>query len=196
MRSSQNVVTTGKLNHFGDPVSTDVERLQPFQKSNARALGGAGNELRNDGKALADLLQQLLGSAPTPSFLADPENVAPDVTKVLRVQAEHFRPIRETRQRGSQVVRRSSADVTQILRDDQIRREFLERLRINGVDALATGNKIAHQVVNFRGRGTLRNPRMNYHSLGTRLRRIVAFVTYANDFALESQREQNLRGRW
>ena len=55
--------------------------------------------------------------------------------KIQRIEAKDLRAFREPRERGGQVVRRSGANVTQILRNDQIGREFLQSLGVDGIKA-------------------------------------------------------------
>src|SRR5882724_2708275 len=133
---------------------------------------------------------------PTASRLfADPQNVAPHVAKILRIQAQHFRPRIEFRQRARQIVRRRRADVAQILRYNQIRRQRLQRFRVHGVHALPARDVLPHLPVNFERPGILINARMNHDGLGPCARREVALVAHAHNFAVESQREQDFRGR-
>src|SRR5258708_34157926 len=121
-------------------MSADVERLQPFEKRNARALSPIRNNLLEHAQSLADAFKQRLGRTPTPRLFADPQNVAPYITKVLRIEAQHLWPLRKPCQRRAQIVRRGGAHMTQILRDDQIGSEFFQRLRADGVKAFASGN--------------------------------------------------------
>ncbi len=45
-------------------------------------------------------------------FFADPQNVAPHVAEVQRIEAKNLRPLSEPRQCGREIVGRCSADVT------------------------------------------------------------------------------------
>src|SRR5579859_246724 len=73
--------------------------------------------------------------------------------------------------------------------------EFFQLLRVHGVQTLAARDIFANQSIDFGWRSTVRQPRMNNHRLGARLRRKVAFVAHANDFTIQAQGKKNLRGR-
>ena len=83
-RAAEDVLAAGEIDHFGHPVSANVERLQPLQKRHARALRYFREGLLKVAKLRADLLQQAFGGAAVTSLLAHPQNVAPHVTEVLR----------------------------------------------------------------------------------------------------------------
>src|SRR5260370_30708988 len=85
--------------------------------------------------------------------------------------------------------------MAEILGDNQIRRQSLQRLGIDGVQTFAAVHVLAHQPVNFRWRCIARQARMNHYALRPRLWREIALVAHAHDFAVQAQREENLRGR-
>src|SRR6267142_231418 len=176
-------------------MSADVKWLQPFKKGNAGTLCAVRNNSLERSKSLADSFQQRLRGSSTPGLFADPQNIAPYIAKVLRIEAQHLWPLGKARQRRTQIVRRGGAHMTQILRDDQIGSELFQRLRIDRIEALASRNIFPHEAVDLQRRGILGNSRLNHDPLVTDLPRKITFVTDADDFSVEAQRKQNLRSR-
>ena len=74
--------------------------------------------------------------------------------------------------------------MAQILRDDQVRGQCLQHLGIHRVQTFAAVHILADQPVNFSGRSTVWQARMNYYALRLCLRRKVALMANAHDFAL------------
>ena len=100
----------------------------------------------------------------------------------------------EPRERSGEIVGRSGADVTQILGDDQVGREFFESLGVDGVEAFAARDVFANLAVDFRRRCVVRNSRLDDDSLGAGRGRKVAFVADADDLAVETEGEENFGG--
>src|SRR5215472_16789032 len=73
--------------------------------------------------------------------------------------------------------------------------EFFQLLHVHGIQTLTAGNIFTDQSINLRRRSAMWQAGMNDHRLGARLRRKVAFVADTNDFAVQAQSEENLRGR-
>src|SRR6267142_541140 len=176
-------------------MSADVKWLQPFTKGNAGTLCAVHNNSLERSKSLTYSFQQHLRGPSTPRLFADPQNIAPYIAKVLRIETEDLWPLRKPCQRRAQIVRRGGAHMTQILRDDQIGSEFFQRLRVDGVKAFASGNIFPYQTIDLQRRCILGNARLNDNSFVTSLRREIAFMADANDFLVEAHRKQNLRSR-
>src|SRR5712671_636048 len=176
-------------------MSADVKWLQPFKKGDTGALRAVPNNSLERSKPLADSFQQRLGGPSTPGLFADPQNIAPYIAKVLRIEAQHLWALGEAHQRRSQIIRRGGTYVTQILRDDQIGSELFQGLRVDGVETFTSGDIFADEAVDLQRRRAFGNTRLNDHSFVTSLRRKITFVTDADDFSVEAQRKQNLRGR-
>src|SRR6267142_627088 len=176
-------------------MSADVKWLQPFKKGNAGTLCAVHNNSLERSKSLTYSFQQHLRGPSTPRLFADPQNIAPYIAKVLRIETEDLWPLRKPCQRRAQIVRRGGAHMTQILRNDQIGSEFFQRLRVDGVKAFASGNIFPYQTIDLRRRRILWNARLNHDPLVTDLPRKITFVTDADDFSVEAQRKQNLRSR-
>src|SRR5881628_1803308 len=98
-------------------MTTDVERLQPFDKRDAGAIRFRLQLALERGEARANLLQQRLRLRSAAGFFSHPQDVAPDIAQILRIQAKNFRTPFESRKRGSEIIRGSRADVAQILGD-------------------------------------------------------------------------------
>ena len=84
--------------------------------------------------------------------------------------------------------------MAQILSDDQVRSEFFERLRIDGIETFAAGDVFANQPIDFRRRSILRDAGVNDYFFCAGLRGKVAFVADADDFAIEAQGEEDFCG--
>src|SRR5579859_505312 len=193
--TAQNIMPAGQFDHLWHPMPAHVIRLQPLQERNARPLFPGRHSLLQRSEPLANLLQQQCRSASSTGLLPHPQNVAPHVAKVLRIQAQHLGPQGKARQRRSQIVRRSRAYVAQILRNDQVRGQLLQRLRVHGIQALAARHVFPHQPVNLLGRSLRRDSRMDHHPLAARLRREIALVAHSHNLGVETQRKQYLRSR-
>src|SRR5882762_2747212 len=176
-------------------MSADVKWLQPFKKGNAGTLCAVCNNSLYRSKSLADSFQQRLSGPSTPGLFADPQNIAPYIAKVLRIEAQHLWALGEAHQGCSQIIRRGGAHMTQILRDDQIGSELFQGLRVDGVETFALRNIFADEAVDLQRLRVFGNTRLNDHSFVTSLRRKITFVTDADDFSVEAQRKQNLRSR-
>src|SRR6266566_1041266 len=101
----------------------------------------------------------------------------------------------KSRERRGQIVRRGRANMAQILGDNQIRRQSLQRLGIDGVQTFAAVHVLAHQPVNSRWRCIVRQARVNHYALRPRLWREITLVAHAHDFAAQAKREENFRSR-
>ena len=174
------------MNHLWHPVSANVERLQPLQARHAGPRGDAVQLIREFAEILADFLDQRFGLATATGFFADPQNVAPNIAEILRIQTQNLRPVGKSCERRSQILRGSRADVAQVLRDDQVRRQFLERFGVHGIQALAASHLFTHKFVDLEGLGVRGNTGLDNHAFGARLGGIVAFVAHAHNVALEA----------
>src|SRR6266566_1041264 len=143
----------------------------------------------------SDLHQQRLRLRTAAGFFSYPKNVAPHVAQILRIEAKHFGTPVKSRERRGQIVRRGRANMAQILGDNQIRRQSLQRLGIDGVQTFAAVHVLAHQPVNFRWRCIVRQARVNHYALRPRLWREITLVAHAHDFAAQAKREENFRSR-
>ena len=190
---SKRVSGSGEFDHLRHPVPPYIEGLQPFEEGDSRAFRRAMDLLLDDGQSCPNLLQKPLGSGPTASFFPDPQNVAPDIAQVLRIKAKDLRPAIQARKRRRQVAGGSGANMAQVLSDNQIGLQTLEQVRVHGVKALTARDKIADHAIDFGGRRSFRNARVNYDRFGARRRGEIAFVADADDFAIETQREQDFR---
>src|SRR5258707_11336047 len=86
--------------------------------------------------------------------------------------------------------------MAQILRDDQVGSEVFQRLRVDGVKALAARYIFAHEAINLLRRRSVRDARLNHHALAASLFREITLMADPDHFAVEAQRKQNLRSRW
>ena len=136
-RLAENVAAAGEFDHFRHPVSADVNGLQPFEKCDAWALACFAHLPFDSAEFFADGFQQLFRGVRANGLFADPKNVAPDVAKIERIEAQHFRALIEIRQNCGQIFGRSGADVAQILGDDEIGREAAQGFGVDGIDAFA-----------------------------------------------------------
>src|SRR5579864_7433111 len=159
-------MAAGKLNHLGNPVAADVKRLQPLEENDARALGGLRDGLFHAGQAFSDLFEERFGGASAAGLLADPQNIAPDVAEILRIEAKNFRALGKAREGGGEIVRRSGADVAQILGDDEVGSELFERLGVDGVKAFAAGNVFANEAIDFGRRSIVGDARVDDYFFG------------------------------
>src|SRR6202022_1567233 len=105
-------------------------------------------------------------------------------------------PLRKARQRRCQIIRRGSTHMAQILRDDKVGSELFERLRVDGVKTIPTGDIFATEAIDLLRRRAVRNARLNHHALATSLFREIALMADPDHFAVKAQRKQNLRRRW
>ena len=95
-RAAENVDAAGALDHFGHPVAADVERLQPFEKRDARAIGNVSDQVLDAAELLTDFFEQGFGGMAAARFFADPQDVAPDVAEVQRIEAKNLRRVQRT----------------------------------------------------------------------------------------------------
>src|SRR5260370_35289326 len=96
-------------------MTTDVERLQPFEEYGAGAIGFRLQLAFERGEALANLLQQRLRLRSVAGLFSHPQDVTPDIALILRIQAKDFRTPIETRERGRETPRGTPRPVKQIL---------------------------------------------------------------------------------
>ena len=85
--------------------------------------------------------------------------------------------------------------MAEILRDDQVGREFLESFGVDGVKAFAARDIFANQPVDFRRRRVFRDSRLDDHVFGAGGGREVAFVADADDFVGRSPGRREFRWR-
>src|SRR5258708_31836223 len=145
-------------------------------------------------EARANLLQDRYGARAAARFFTHPQNIAPDIAEILRVEAEDFGAETEARERRGKIVRRGGADMAKVLCDDEVRRESLQCFRIYGVQTFTAGNEFADDTVNLRRRSIVRNARADADALVAHLRGKIAFVADADDFLVAPERKKDSRG--
>lgn len=191
---SENVAGAGELDHFGDPVAADVDGLEPFEKGDA----GAADSLRDLGvdgsEFFADGFEEMFGGVAVHGFVADPENVSPDVAKVERIEGQYFRPIIKGREYGGKIFRRGRANTAQILGNDKVRGETFEGFGIHSVDAFAAGSEFADQAVDFDRTGVFRKTGVDDYGFAAGRGWVVAFVADTNDLVAETEGEEDFCG--
>src|SRR5258708_24514100 len=145
-------------------------------------------------EARANLLQDRFGTRAAAGFFTDPQNIAPDIAEILRVEAEDFGAETEARERRGKIIRRGGTDMAEILRDDEVRRESSQCFRIDGVQTFTAGNEFADDTVNLRRRSIVRNARADDDALVAHLRGKITFVADADDFLVEAEPKKDFRG--
>src|SRR5579859_190337 len=173
-----------------------IKRLKPFENSHSRPVLDAFQLTFEFPEPRSNFLEQRFRLMAAKCSFTNPQDIAPDISQILSIQTKHFRPPRKTRQCPGKVVRRSRADLAQILRDDQIRRQLRERIGIHGIETLPSRNIFAHKPVDLCRRSILRQPRVNHYWFRSRARRIVTLVADSHDLLIQTEGKQDLRGRW
>src|ERR1700751_2217079 len=89
---AKDVAASGELNHFRNPVTADVDWLEPFEEGDGRGITtrvvlhrGINFPLER-AEFFADGFNQLLGGMGAKGLFADQENVAPDVAEIKRIE--------------------------------------------------------------------------------------------------------------
>ena len=84
--------------------------------------------------------------------------------------------------------------MAEVLRDDDVGFNRVQKFKINAVEALASFEKFTHLTINRCGALCVRNARLDQDRLGSRLQRKIAFVADPGDLVAKSQRKQDFRG--
>src|SRR5438046_2698049 len=106
--------------------------------------------------------------------------------------AEIDRLVREYVSRGESLY---AVDVDKLEGLDPDLIESFKLVDIHCVQTLAAGDIFAHEPINLSRSSIMRQTRMNDYGFAASLRRKVAFVADARDFAIQVERKKNLRGR-
>lgn len=194
---TEKIDTAGARDHLWNPVTADVERVEPFEGGDARTRSRgresgfySGFDLRDaPGKICRETIR--LGKAP--GGLTDFANVVPNSSERLRLKRQNLGRERHARQRGSKVVGGSGANVAQILSDYEVRSEGAKQDVIDRVNALATADEFAYLTVKLRWRSRGINAGADERRLLACLGRKIAFVRDADDRVTEAERVKNFR---
>src|ERR1700730_917815 len=111
------------------------------------------------------------------------------------MQAKHFRATGKASEDAGKVIRGSCTDVTEVLGNNQFRRQFFQDLRLNCVGAFALRDKFANQAIDLRWARSFWNARADDGSFRFRAGRIVAFMADANNFVVEAEIKEDFGGR-
>jgi hypothetical protein len=125
---------------------------------------------------------------------SNPQNVPPHIAKVVGIEADDFRLLGDGSQGGAEFFRGGSADVAEVLRENQVGDEFLESIAVYRVNGFAALDMFADKTIGFRGSGVFRQAGGDDRGFGFRAERKIAFVADADNFFIQAKREQNLRG--
>src|ERR1700722_6465859 len=109
----------------------------------------------------------------------------------MRSKSNDLRRHIETRERRGEIIRRSGANVAQILSDDQIGLESSEQLSVDRINAFASADQLAHLAVNFRGRRTRINAGLDQRRLLSGFHRIIALMRDPEDAIAEAKSIKN-----
>src|SRR2546427_3034624 len=193
-RLAQNVAPTGDGNHLRHPMPRDVEWIEPLETHHPGSRTHTSRRSlnrRHPALQIDDKLMRLVGAA---GGFAHDDDVAPNVGEGARVERKHARRPRQAHKRRSQVVRRSRADLAEVLSNDEIWLDDVKRLDIHAVKALAAGEEVTHLAINFRRGGGVGQARADQNSFRACLAREVTLVSNADHFPAQTQSEENLCG--
>jgi len=184
---SENVAAAGEFYHLGNPVSADIDGLEPFEKSNAWAANGLRDFAFDGGEACSDGFEEMLSFVAAHGFVPNPKDVTPDVAEIERIEGQYLRSIIKRGQDRRQVFRRGRANAAQILRNNEVRGEAFQSFGIHGIHAFASGCELADHPVDFERSRIFGNARVNDNGLGACGRRVVAFVADTNHLLTQAE---------
>lgn len=180
--------------HFGNPMAPDVKGGEPFKAEDTRADRRSRCLHFDRGDLLLYSERKRLRVTTTVRGFANASNIFPDINQRMRRERKDARTFREAGERSAEIVRRNGANVAEVLRDDQVRREFCEQVGIDGVDAFAASSHIAHLAIHFAGRNVEIQARMDECRLLRGGRREVAFVRHTSNGITEAEGIKDFRG--
>src|SRR5271165_1418453 len=82
---SQHIFPARNFDHFRNPMPRHVKRLEPFENRNGRPMRNIFNLAFEFAEPHTDFLEQVFGFMPSASRLPNPQNIAPNIAKVLRI---------------------------------------------------------------------------------------------------------------
>ncbi len=129
-QTSENVLAAGASHHFRDPVPAAIKRVEPLETCDAQAAVDPGNRALDAGNAFLELRNQQARFGTAARGIPHGENVAPDIRQGVRIERNDLRHARQAAERGAEIAGRSCADVTQVLRHDNVGSNLEERFRI------------------------------------------------------------------
>src|SRR2546428_13127054 len=92
-------------------------------------------------------------------LFADPENIAPDVAEIERIETQNFGALIEIGEHYGKIFRRSGAYVAQVLRDDEVGRETAQRFGVDRITTFAARAQFTNTARNYGRRGGFWNAR-------------------------------------
>src|SRR5262249_18000231 len=140
-RLAEKIKAPRALDHLRHPVSADVEGIEPLKKRDRGASRYAADPAFDGTDSRLQLGDKTSSTHGRSSFFADAQNVPPHITQILRIQAKNFWRVCKPAQDSVQIMGRCGADVAQVLRDNQIGSERLERALVYGIEAFPARNK-------------------------------------------------------
>jgi len=182
-------------NHLWNPMAAYIERLKPLQENDTRAIDDAANLQFDFAEPGADGFHEGFGTEGATGFLANKQDVTPDIAELLRIEAKHFWTPGKSCQGGSKIVGRGCTDVAQILCNDEIGGKLFEEIGVDSVKAFAACDEITDLSIDFYGRGVVWETGMDDDGLGSGARREITFMADADDLVVEMEGEKNLCGR-
>jgi len=140
-------------------------------------------------EAFADVGDKLLRTFATAGGFANPKNIAPNVAKVVRIEADDFRLLGDRGQGSAKFLWSGGANVAQVLRENQVGGEFFEQITIHGVDGLAALYVFTDQAIGFRGSSFFREAGGDDRGFRFRAEGEIAFVADADNFFIQPKSE-------
>ena len=119
-RLREDILTTGELDHFRNPVTCDVERREPFDTGHARAMSDPLDTAVHSLESVTQVRGETMALRRPTGGVADPYDIVDHVMDCTRVQCEDSWLPRHGAKGVVQLVRRDGTDMTEVLGQDQI----------------------------------------------------------------------------
>lgn len=193
--SGENRFGAGRLHHIGYPMATEERRVDPFQDEHPRA-SLSGHLRREAGEPLVEGSHEIVAAVAHSGRLGHGEHRCDDLVEGLRIDLENLRSAVQTGDRFVDVTTRNRAHAAQVLTQDQIGIATRQRVFVEAVQLVATGEALANQVVDLQ-RCEVLGVHATHHDLSTNtgLGRKVAFERDAEKVVGQSEFEHDLGGR-
>ena len=146
-RAAEHVRAARAVDHLRQPVAGAERRVDPLGEEHPatrQALHRARRELDRRPHLRHDRLPALGPAEPR----REDANGPGDLVKRPRIEREH---LRTDRARRRELTARDGADRAEILRHDQIGRERLDQIGVDGVERGAVRERVAHRLARSRG---------------------------------------------
>lgn len=188
---AENVFAAGESDHFGDPVTGDERRVEPFEAEDAGARGRIRDGGADGGDAGFNFSGECSGFGGAAGGVAYGADVLPDVGEGVGSEGEDAGLDGHFGEGRGEVAGRSGADVAEVLGEDEVGLDASEFVVVDEINAFAAAGEFADLAVNFSGGERDVHAGVDEDFFGARRGGIVAFVGDAEDLVFEAEGEED-----